>query len=131
MGFSFFFYQATRTFTKQIMPLLQEWPISEKETLYVEDLIQNNVGDAGEHRPESGHHPFMGALRSKGFCWFAPSAWSKDVLRHDEMMAWIHARWQFQAHTTGKWFMALTKEDLEWTCKDDGWEQIKREDSWV
>ena len=87
------------------------------------------MDNAGEHRPESGRHPSAGALRSKGFCWFAPSAWVKDASRHDEVMAWSHAGRQFQVHNAGRWYTVLTWEELEWTCNDNGWEQIKREDS--
>ena len=71
---------------------------------------------------------FAGALRSKGFCWFAPSVWAKEAARHDEVMVWSHAGRQFQVHEGGRWYAALTEEERKRTCDDDEWEQIKRED---
>ena len=68
---------------------------------------------------------------SKGFCWFVPSEWAKDASRHDEVMTRIHAGRKIQVHEAGRWYAALTEEERKRTWDNDGWEQIKREDSWV
>ena len=72
---------------------MNRWPIPIKDTLdfgLASDLGQEEeVDDAVENKE------FVGVLRSKGFCWMAPTKWSNvagnDVWRHDTAMYWSHA----------------------------------------
>ena len=95
LGISSFVYRASVPFNSQrLLALLNRWPIPIKDTLdfgLVSDLGQEEeVDDAVENKE------FAGVLRSKGFCWMAPTKWSKnvagnDVWRHDTAMHWSHA----------------------------------------
>ena len=77
---------------------------------------------------ESERHTFAEALRSKEFYWFARSVWAKEASRHNEVMAWSHGGQQFQVHDAGRWYTALSKEELNWTYNNNMREQIKHED---
>lgn len=94
LGISSFVYRASVPFNSQrLLALLNRWPIPIKDTLdfgLVSDLGQDEeVDDAVENKE------FVGVLRSKGFCWMAPTKWStaagNDVWRHDTAMYWSHA----------------------------------------
>ena len=74
------------------MELLNQWPVPIKEEL---DLIQLNKAvregyDISEVQvnnvdEKNVKNPFIGVLRSKGFCWLAPSKWNgseNDTWRH-------------------------------------------------
>ena len=87
MGIVNFVYKAARPFqTSRLMALLNSWPVPVKDTLDLETLGDDfDMGD-GLIKQDS---PFVGVLRSKGFCWMAPSKWSgpnNDAYRHDTAM---------------------------------------------
>jgi G3E family GTPase len=57
--------------------------------------------------------PFEGVLRSKGFCWFAPTAWDgllADPLRHDTAMYWSHAGKHMGIQEAGRWWGSLDEK---------------------
>jgi G3E family GTPase len=61
-------------------------------------------------------------LRSKGFCWLAPTKWSgpgADVWRHDTAMYWSHAGKHFGISAAGKWWGTISKEQMKQYFKDD------------
>jgi len=74
--------------------------------------------------------PFLGVLRSKGFCWLAPTSWSIDSWRHDTAMYWSHAGKHFGIQTAGKWWGSMTEEQMErfGSINPTEFERIKRED---
>lgn len=49
--------------------------------------------------------PFMGVLRSKGFCWLASTRWTgpgANAWRHNTAMYWSHAGKHFGISAAGK-----------------------------
>jgi len=137
LGIVNFVYKADRPFqTQNLMSLLNTWPVPIKENL--EDLLQYEVeeedGD-GAASPtatpgnDTRESPFSGVLRSKGFCWLAPTKWSPnqegnnqsqgDQWRHDTAMYWSHAGRHFGISTAGKWWATLPPKDIEEFFKDD------------
>jgi hypothetical protein len=120
------------------MSLLNTWPVPIKENL--NDLLQyeheqDASGGGGEDlAAEPGNDtresPFSGVLRSKGFCWLAPTKWSNngnqmggngsgDQWRHDTAMYWSHAGRHFGISTAGKWWATLPNEQIKDYFKDD------------
>ena len=87
MGIVNFVYKAARPFqTSRLMALLNTWPVPVKDTLDIETFADGFDLDDGLIKQDS---PFVGVLRSKGFCWMAPSKWNgpnDDAYRHDTAM---------------------------------------------
>jgi G3E family GTPase len=55
-------------------------------------------------------------LRSKGFCWFAPSKWNganEDAWRHDTANYWSHAGKHFSITSAGKWWSSIPKARMK------------------
>jgi G3E family GTPase len=72
-------------------------------------------------------------LRSKGFCWLAPTRWSSskgDAWRHDTAMYWSHAGKHFGITTAGKWWGTLDSERLKqyFSNNPKEYDRIIRED---
>eukprot|EP00985_Skeletonema_marinoi_P016799 scaffold9073_cov119-Skeletonema_marinoi.AAC.1 len=115
LGIGSFVYRASTPFNSQrLMALLNRWPIPIKDSLdfgLVMGLGEDDVDDAVENKA------FVGVLRSKGFCWMAPTKWSNsagnDVWRHDTAMYWSHAGKHFGITSAGKWWGCLTKEQIK------------------
>jgi G3E family GTPase len=85
LGITSFVYKANRPFNmRKLMAELNQWPVPIKDVLDLELLKEAQDGGyeiEGETKEPS---PFTGVLRSKGFCWFAPTKWSgpnADVYR--------------------------------------------------
>lgn len=89
LGITNFVYKSDRPFDPtRLLTVLNKWPVSIKDELDLGQLAQAaqtgyNVGDGMEKSP------FVGVLRSKGFCWMAPTKWSganEDSWRHNTAM---------------------------------------------
>ncbi len=99
LGIVNFVYKAAVPFnTKRLLGLLHQWPVPIKDELDLSILREaQEEGYEIQGRLEKGS-PFVGVLRSKGFCWFAPTKWSganEDAWRHDTAMYWSHAGKRF------------------------------------
>ena len=143
LGIINFVYKADRPFeTRNLMSLLNTWPVPIKENLndllqYEQDGIGEDAADKGNDTRES---PFSGVLRSKGFCWLAPTKWSNngnqpggnggDQWRHDTAMYWSHAGRHFGISTAGKWWATLPNEQMKEYFEDDTneYDRIMEED---
>jgi G3E family GTPase len=94
----------------RLMVLLNTWPVPVKDTLDLETLKEaqeEGYQMDGVIKPDS---PFVGVLRSKGFCWVAPNKWSgptADAYRHDTAMYWSHAGKAFGLGANGKWWASI------------------------
>ena len=138
LGIVNFVYKANRPFNlKKLMTLLNTWPVPIKENL---DMSMIDEVKDGEIRLEDGRiggkSCFTGVLRSKGFCWMAPTRWEAgrngddDVWRHDTAMYWSHAGKHFGISTAGKWWGTISKEQMKDYFKDNmkEYERILKED---
>jgi len=92
LGITNFVYKAQRPFDAgRLMALLYQWPIPIKDELdlsLLKDAAASGYSVAGKSDEKS---PFIGVLRSKGFAWFAPTAWEgllEDAWRHNTAMYW-------------------------------------------
>jgi G3E family GTPase len=118
-GIVSFVYKRDRPFNpKKLMPLLNTWPVPIKDDLdfdSIREALDTRYDSADTIKgPESS--PFFGVLRSKGFCWIAPSRWNDamgDPWRHDTVMYWSHAGKHFGIGAAGKWWGTLTKQQLK------------------
>ena len=127
LGISNFVYKATRPFQPQrLQKLLFDWPIPIKEELdfdLLNDAAKTGYGfDEEIQRKEEEElsaatiNPFVGVLRSKGFCWIAPTAWDgllADPWRHDTAMYWSHAGKHFGLQPGGSFWDSLPRSTLE------------------
>lgn len=135
LGITNFVYKASVPFhPKRLMSILQKWPIPKKDTLDLGLLTNPQDGfdaDKGQFDEDS---PFIGVVRSKGFCWFAPSKWSganEDPWRHDTAMYWSHAGKHFSVTAAGKWWGTIGKEQMKKYFDNnnmDEYERIVKED---
>ena len=122
LGISNFVYRASKPFNaNRLMKLIWSWPIPIKDELafitfdfsnneeedaekdedkslakigYGVDNNDDNSDDDSTTTTTTNVSPFIGVLRSKGFCWIAPTAWDgllDDSWRHDKAMYWSHA----------------------------------------
>ena len=90
LGITSFVYRASTPFNSQrLLNLLNRWPVPIKDDLEFGNLVMCDEDASGQSQA------FVGVLRSKGFCWMAPTKWSKnaggDAWRHDTAMYWSHA----------------------------------------
>ena len=118
MGITNFVYKATRPFCpRKIQKLLLTWPIITQNVL--EDYIA--AEDDGDDDSQ-GKNPFQGVLRSKGFCWLAPSSWDgvlADPWRHDTVFYWSHAGKHMKMEQAGTWWGALPREQMKMFFNDN------------
>lgn len=135
LGITSFVYKADRPFNvKHLMNLLGKWPVPNKETLDL-GLIQDAQAEGYTvgGRQAKAESPFLGVLRSKGFCWFAPAKWSganEDAWRHDTAMYWSHAGKHFGISTAGKWWSTIPSTKMKDLFADnvDEYQRILDED---
>jgi G3E family GTPase len=118
LGISSFVYKATRPFEgRKLMNLLGKWPVPVKTVLDKELLLQtSDNADQYEAGDPATASPFVGLLRSKGFCWLAPSKWSgrnDDAGRHDTAMYWSHAGKHFAISAAGRWWGTIDREQMK------------------
>jgi G3E family GTPase len=118
LGISSFVYKATRPFEgRKLMNLLSRWPVPVKTVLDKELLLRTGAGaDQYETTGDPTTSPFVGLLRSKGFCWLAPSRWSgrnEDAWRHDTAMYWSHAGKHFAITAAGRWWGTIDREQMK------------------
>jgi G3E family GTPase len=134
LGITNFVYTADRPFnTKKLLTLLNRWPVPIKDDLDLSLLKEAQDGGyevEGEHQEASA---FVGVLRSKGFCWFAPTRWdgnNEDVWRHDTAMYWSHAGKHFGISAAGKWWGTISKDQMKKYFKEniEECERILKED---
>jgi G3E family GTPase len=121
LGISSFVYRASVPFNSQrLLALLNQWPVPIKDELDIGLVVGlgNKEGNLDDETPED-KRAFVGVLRSKGFCWMAPTYWSnarggpgEDVWRHDTAMYWSHAGKHFGISTAGKWWASLGMEGM-------------------
>jgi len=116
LGFTNFVYKAKKPFHQsRLMAILNAWPVPIKNDLNLTEITSAAINGFSIDGKEQ-KSVFIGVLRSKGFCWMAPSQWTgarDDVWRHDTSMYWSHAGKHFGVSTAGKWWGALTKEHLK------------------
>lgn len=121
LGITSFVYRASVPFHSQrLLTLLSRWPVPIKDDLDFGLVVGlgNKEGNLDEGTPEE-NRAFVGVLRSKGFCWMAPTYWSsandgpgEDVWRHDTAMYWSHAGKHFGISTAGKWWASLGQDGM-------------------
>jgi G3E family GTPase len=124
LGITNFVYRADRPFNaKKLLPLLSTWPVPVKNDLDL-DLLNDAIEDGYtvdgvqvSSTSSSTASPFVGVLRSKGFCWLAPTRWmggpGADPWRHDTAMYWSHAGKHFGISAAGKWWGTISKEQMK------------------
>jgi len=131
LGISSFVYKASVPFHSQrLLALLNRWPVPMKDTLDLGLVVAEETPDI--------ERAFVGVLRSKGFCWMAPTHWTPgkggkgDVWRHDTAMYWSHAGRHFGITSAGKWWGSLRKEQIKpyFANNMKEYDRIMRED-WV
>jgi G3E family GTPase len=110
LGIVNFVYKAARPFDMaRLMALLHTWPVSVKDTLDLQVLADAQEGGYAIDGVEQ-QSPFLGVIRSKGFCWIAPIKWTglgQDAYRHDTAMYWSHAGKHFGLAANGKWWGSI------------------------
>jgi G3E family GTPase len=98
LGIRNFVYRADRPFdAERLMALLFQWPVPIKDELDLQLLKDASKGgyQINNNKNNNNHNEastFVGVLRSKGFCWFAPTQWDgilEDSWRHDTAMYWV------------------------------------------
>jgi G3E family GTPase len=141
LGFVNFVYKADRPFhVERLLAALKTWPIPLSESLDLGLLRLNDSTkyDVSGQFVESARYikdviPFVGVVRSKGFCWMAPHNWSgarADAWRHDTAMYWSHAGRQFGLSTAGKWWATVPDDKMKsyFVDNDKEYERIRKED---
>ena len=130
IGIANFSYTADRPFmTKRLLAILQKWPVPIKEELDLGQLAE--AADEGYDVDGVGTNeksPFVGVLRSKGFCWMSPTNWDgpdEDAWRHDTGMYWSHAGKHFSVSISGKWWDTISKAEMK-TYFDDNMKEHDR-----
>jgi G3E family GTPase len=120
LGISSFVYKATRPFEgRKLMNLLSTWPVPIKTVLDKELLLPTGGANADQYETTGDPttaSPFVGLLRSKGFCWLAPSKWSgnnEDAWRHDTAMYWSHAGKHFAISAAGRWWGTIDRDQMK------------------
>jgi G3E family GTPase len=118
LGITNFVYKASRPFdTKKLLSLLSQWPVPIKDVLDLSLLNEAQRGGyAVDGKYEEEVSPFIGVLRSKGFCWLSPTQWDgveSDAWRHDAMMFLSHAGRHFGISIAGQWWATISKEQMK------------------
>jgi len=135
--------------TVRLLTLLNFWPIPIKENLSLDDFAivagqQQQEETAVVETKQSNSkkkattttkekNPFDGVLRSKGFCWMAPSRWlgpNDDAFRHDTAMYWSHAGKHLGVTAAGKWWGTISEEQMAsyFTQNPEELERIRAQD---
>lgn len=116
LGITNFVYTAKRPFVPaRLLNLLSKWPIPIKEKLDFQH-VTSPTDEGVDNEDFNTESPFVGVLRSKGFCWMCPTQWSgsnADVWRHSTAMYWSHAGKQFGISTAGQWWGTLSKDQMK------------------
>jgi G3E family GTPase len=108
LGITSFVYRADRPFdTRKLLKIIQTWPVPIKDELDLDPYaLQNNEGSSdGINKIQFQEDAYLGVLRSKGFCWLAPTKWeglTSDSWRHDTAMYWSHAGKHFGIKAAGR-----------------------------
>lgn len=109
LGIISFVYRATRPFdTRKLLQVIQTWPVPIKDELDLDPYSlqqENDESDAGSKKIQFQEDAYLGVLRSKGFCWLAPTKWDgpqQDSWRHDTAMYWSHAGKHFGIKAAGR-----------------------------
>lgn len=133
LGLSNFVFKSDKPFHPvRIMDVLNRWPVPIKDTLDLE-VLREAVMDGYHVSGVKEESPFVGVIRSKGFCWFAPNKWigrSTDPWRHDTAMYWSHAGKAFDLSTAGKWWATIPEESMKkyFISNEKEYQRIVRED---
>ena len=133
LGITNFVYKRDRPFNAiRLLNVLNKWPIPIKDELDL-DLLSKAAEEGATVDDEVVKSPFAGVLRSKGFCWMAPTNWNgpkNDSWRHNSAMYWSHAGKHFGLETAGKWWACLPKERMKalFLKNEKEYERILRED---
>jgi len=127
LGFVNFVYEASRPFdNERIMTLLEQWPIS------IQDKLELHLDSLVEEDDEKNDATFAGIVRSKGFCWLAPTKWTgddNDAWRHNGIVYWSFAGRQFDLSHGGWWWAGLGEEAMhDFFPSQDELERMKQED---
>ncbi len=116
LGITNFVYKRDRPFNAiRLLSVLHTWPVPVKEELDLA-LLAEAADDGFSIDGRDEKSPFVGVLRSKGFCWMAPTKWNgpaQDVWRHNTAMYWSHAGKHFGVSTAGKWWGTISKEQMK------------------
>ena len=133
LGITNFVYKSDRPFNPtRLLTILNKWPVPIKEELDLGQLAEAaEEGYDMDGRDEKS--AFVGVLRSKGFCWMAPTKWigaNDDVWRHNTAMFWSHAGKHFGISTAGKWWGTIKPEQMKsyFRTNDKEYERILKED---
>merc|ERR1711933_387982 len=105
----------------RLVKTLYAWPVSENDNLDFAHLskAKNTKKVDAQTNKTSKKSPFIGVLRSKGFCWFASDTYLRkshdhdDTWRHDTAMYWSHAGKHFGIDPSGKWWGTITREQMK------------------
>jgi len=137
LGITSFVYRASTPFNSpRLLALLNRWPVPIKDSLDVGLVMDMALEIKEDEKFADDETAFVGVLRSKGFCWMAPSKWSSasggDVWRHDTAMYWSHAGKHFGITSAGKWWGTLGEDRMKPYFADnmEEYDRIMRED-WV
>jgi G3E family GTPase len=134
LGIVSFVYKSDFPFnTRKLLSLLNQWPVPIKDDLDLSLLKEAQEDGYEVEGVLEEASPFLGVLRSKGFCWFAPTRWNgpnEDAWRHDTAMYWSHAGKHFGISSAGKFWGTISKEQMKSYFVDDmeEYERIRRED---
>lgn len=116
LGITSFAYKHARPFhPNRLMGLLNTWPVPIKDTLDL-GLLEEAGTKGAVINGKVVHSPFTGVIRSKGFCWLAPTRWSgahNDAYRHDTAMFWSHAGKHFGFSAAGKWWSSMPRNKMK------------------
>eukprot|EP00934_Nitzschia_sp_Nitz4_P006026 Nitzschia sp. Nitz4//scaffold17_size182527//135333//137153//NITZ4_001874-RA/size182527-processed-gene-0.69-mRNA-1//-1//CDS//3329539400//6016//frame0 len=118
LAISSFVYKRSRPFdAAKLMDLLGKWPVPVKNTLdvaFLQKVVEGNDNVTMQGQVQEKTSPFVGVLRSKGFCWFAPDTWdpNQDAWRHETAMYWSHAGKQIGISASGRWWHTIPLEQM-------------------
>lgn len=129
LGIVNFVYKAAIPFNNErLMSLLSTWPVPVKDVLDL-GLLQEAAVEGYEVRGKTESSPFVGVLRSKGFCWFGPQKWSgasEDSWRHDTAAYWSHAGKHFSISPAGKWWDSVPREQMKKHLENSAQDEYNR-----
>lgn len=133
LGISNFVYKRDRPFdSMRLLNVLYLWPVPVKEELDLE-LLAEAAKEGFSIKGKDEKSPFVGILRSKGFCWMAPTVWNgpaHDLWRHDTAMYWSHAGKHFGVTSAGNWWGTIPKDKMKslFENNEKEFERILRDD---
>jgi len=133
LGIKSFVYKSNRPFHAiRLMAVLHTWPIPVKDELDL-GLLEKASNNGVEIDGITQKSPFVGVLRSKGFCWMSPTKWfgpGQDMWRHNTAMYWSQAGKHFGVTTAGNWWAKISKEQMReyFVNNEKEYERILKED---